>query len=175
MTSALLAAVRCDRGDVDSLLNEVAKALSGQGKRVRGVLQTQGVSNGECFCADMDLQVIGSDRSFRISQSLGPGSRGCRLNAGALADCAAFLEQSLTADTDLLILNRFGRGESEGKGFRDLIGAAVASNVPVLTALRPAYLEAWTAFGAEMACELPVERAAVLAWFHAVQDLREPA
>ncbi|WP_282604321.1 DUF2478 domain-containing protein [Pelagibius sp. Alg239-R121] len=175
MTSALLAAVRCDRGDVDSLLNEVEKALSGQGKRVRGVLQTQGVSNGECFCADMDLQVIGSDRSFQISQSLGPGSSGCRLNSGALADCAAYLEQSLTADTDLLILNRFGRGESEGKGFRDLIGAAVASDVPVLTALRPAYVEAWTAFGAEMACELPVERDAVLEWFNAVQGAHESA
>lgn len=172
MASALLAAVRCDQGDVDSLLREVERALSAEGRHVQGVLQTQGLSNGECFCADMDLQVIGADRSFRISQSLGPGSRGCRLNSGALADCAAFLEQALTAETELLILNRFGRGESEGKGFRDLIGAAIAAGVPVLTALRPAYAEAWTAFGAEMACELPLEKEAVLAWFHEMQGLR---
>ncbi len=172
MTSALLAAIRCDHGDVDALLRSVEEQLSAQGRRVQGVLQGRGLSNGECFCADMDLEVIGSDRSFRISQSLGSQSRGCRLNSGALADCAAFLENNLNPDTDLLILNRFGRGESEGKGFRDLIGAAVAAGVPVLTALRPAYAEAWAAFGAEMACELPLERDAVLKWFEAMRGLR---
>ncbi|TQV76104.1 DUF2478 domain-containing protein [Denitrobaculum tricleocarpae] len=172
MSSVLLAAVRCDHGDVDALLNEVGQTLCGQGKRVQGALQTRGLDNGECHCADMDLQIIGSDRSYRISQSLGPQSRGCRLNSGALAECAAYLEQNLSSDVDLLILNRFGRGESEGKGFRDLIGAAIASDVPVLTALRPAYVEAWAAFGAEMACELPTERSAVLDWFQDVQDAR---
>lgn len=172
MSSALLAAVRCDHGDVDALLIDIGKTLSGEGKRVQGALQTRGFDNGECHCADMDLQVIGSDRSFRISQSLGRESRGCRLNSGALAECAAFLEQNLSSDTDLLILNRFGRGESEGKGFRDLIGAAIACDVPVLTALRPAYTEAWAAFGAEMACDLPVERGAVLDWFKSVQGAR---
>ncbi len=172
MSSALLAAVRCDHGDVDTLLREVEKTLSRQGKRVQGALQTRGLDNGECHCADMDLQVIGTDRSFRISQSLGHGSRGCRLHTGNLAECAGFLEQNLSFETDLLILNRFGRGESEGKGFRDLIGAAIASDVPVLTALRPAYVEAWADFGAEMACELPVDRNAVLNWFNAVQGVR---
>ena len=175
MTSALLAAVRCDHGDVDSLLNEIETVLSKQGKRVQGAIQTRGADNGECHCADMDLQIIGSDRSFRISQSLGRESRGCRLHSGALAECAAYLEQNLSSETDLLILNRFGRGESEGKGFRDLIGAAIASDVPVLTALRPAYVEAWSAFGAEMACELPIERDAVLAWFQDVQGTRAEA
>ena len=173
MTSALLAAVRCDHGDVDGLLNEVETFLSGQGKRVQGAIQTRGADNGECHCADMDLQIIGTDRSFRISQSLGRESRGCRLHSGALAECAAYLEQNLSSDTDLL--NRFGRGESEGKGFRDLIGAAITSDVPVLTALRPAYAEAWAAFGAEMACELPIERDAVLAWFQDVQGARGQA
>lgn len=175
MSSALLAAVRCDRGDVDTLLLEVEKALSEQGKQVQGALQTRGLDNGECHCADMDLQVIGSDRSFRISQSLGRESRGCRLHTGNLAECAAFLEQNLSSDTDLLILNRFGRGESEGQGFRDLISAAITSGVPVLTALRPAYVEAWAAFGAEMACELPIDRSAVLDWFKSVQGARDSA
>lgn len=101
---------------------------------------------------------------------------GSPVGAGCTAEiwlnAPAFLAQNLSSETDLLILNRFGRGESEGKGFRDLIGAAIASDVPVLTALRPAYVEAWAAFGAEMACELPVDRSAVLDWFNAVQGTR---
>lgn len=172
MTPALLAAVRCDHGDVDTLLREVAENLRARGQRIQGVLQVRGAETGDCHCSDMDLQIIGSDRRFRISQPLGPGSRGCRLNPGALAESAAFLESSLTTATELLILNRFGRGESEGKGFRDLIGAAITAEVPVLTALRPAYAKAWAAFGAEMACELPADRGAILAWFDTVRGRR---
>lgn len=175
MTTPRLAAVRCDQGDVDTLLQEVAQTLTGQGRRVQGVLQLRGAETGDCHCNDMDLHVIGSDRKFRISQSLGRESRGCRLHPGALADCAAFLEDNLASGTDLLILNRFGRGESEGKGFRDLIGAAIARDIPVLTALRPAYVAAWADFGAEMACELPADREAVLAWVDALRGAPQAA
>lgn len=165
MTSALLAAIRFDRDDIDSLLADIAETLTRQGQCVRGVLQSRGGTAQECHCADMDLQSIGSHRRFRISQPLGNGSRGCRLHLGALAECSAFLESELHSGADLLILNRFGRGESEGRGFRDLIGAAIAREVPVLTALRPTYVEAWTAFGADLACNLPMDRDAVLDWF----------
>lgn len=170
-----LAAIRFDADDIDGFLDGIARALTHRGLRVRGALQSRGAAGGECQCADMDLTTLGSNRTFRISQPLGNGSHGCRLHPGALAECSAFIEGELRDGADLLILNRFGRGESEGRGFRDLIGTAMALNVPVLTAVRPTYAAAWDDFGAGLACDLPMSRDAALAWVLAVQGERRDA
>lgn len=172
---APLAAIRFDDADIDTFLLEIATTLSRAGLRLRGVLQSRGAVGGDCHCADMDLTTLGSDRTFRISQPLGNGSRGCRLHPGALADCSSFLEAELNAGADLLILNRFGRGESEGRGFRDLIGKAIALNIPVLTAVRPTYFEPWAQFGEGLSCDLPMEQDAVLDWVLNMQDVKVAA
>lgn len=172
---APLAAIRFDSGDIDYFLTGIAKTLAACGVRVRGALQSRGPMVGECHCADMDLTTLHSGRVFRISQPLGQGSHGCRLHPGALAECSSFIEAELRAGADLLILNRFGRGESEGRGFRDLIATAIQLGVPVLTAVRPIYAGAWASFGAGATCDLPMERAAVLAWATGSQEARHAA
>ena len=173
MTIFPLAAIMLEHGDIDEFLTEIATTLSARGLRVRGAVQTRGAVGGECHCADMDLTTLGSNRVFRISQPLGNGSHGCRLHPGALAECSSFIEQELEQGADLLILNRFGRGEREGRGFRDLIAKAITLDVPVLTAVRPTYADAWHDFGAGMACDLPADRDAVLRWVDSLQTVRE--
>lgn len=175
MTYPPLAAIRFDQGDIDTFLDGIARTLTKQGLLIRGAVQTRGAAGGECHCADMDLTTFGSNRTFRISQPLGNGSRGCRLHPGALAECSAFIEQELEQGADLLILNRFGRGESEGRGFRDLMFKAMTLDVPVLTAVRPTYADAWAAFGAGTACDLPMQLDAVQGWLASVQQTHEAA
>ncbi len=170
-----LAAIQFETGDIDGLLSDISQTLGRQGLIVRGALQTRGPEIGECHCADMDLTTIGSTRVFRISQPLGNGSHGCRLHPGALAECSAFLADELSQGADLLILNRFGRGESDGRGFRDLISVALGLGVPILTAVRPTYVEQWAEFGAELCCDLPMERAAVLNWVSDQLRLKDAA
>ncbi|UWQ86009.1 DUF2478 domain-containing protein [Leisingera caerulea] len=175
MNQSFLAAINFETGDIDGLLADVATSVDALGLTVRGALQSRGATIGECHCADMDLTTIGSNRTFRISQPLGNGSHGCRLHPGALAECSSFLERELLRGADLLILNRFGRGESEGRGFRDLIGKAITMNIPVLTATRPLYAEAWTAFTADAGCDLPMDRDTVLGWLATVNEARHAA
>ncbi len=170
-----LAAIHFDDADIDGFLAGIAETLRAQGLTVRGALQTRGAVGGECHCADMDLTTLGSGQVFRISQPLGNGSRGCRLHPGALAICSAYLEDEIAQGADLLILNRFGRGEAEGRGFRDLIGRAMTLDLPVLTAVRPTYAEAWTGFGAGAACDLPMNRTAVLDWITGTREARDAA
>ena len=170
-----LAAIDFEHGDIDAFLAGIAATLAARGLRVRGALQTRGAEGGDCHCADMDLTTLGSNRVFRISQPLGNGAQGCRLEPGALAECSRFIEQELEQGADLLILNRFGRGERDGRGFRDLIAKAMLLDVPVLTAVRPTYAAAWHAFGAGMACDLPADRDAVLHWIDSLQMARTPA
>ena len=142
---------------------------------MKGVLQSRGAADGECHCRDMDLQVIGSNKVFRISQSLGQGSGGCRLHPGALAECCAFLEQQLLDGADLLVLNRFGKGESDGRGFRDLISLAMTLEIPVLTAVRPTYLAAWQEFSDGCGTTLPFSPGCVEEWIRPKLISRRPS
>ena len=73
---------------------------------------------------------------------------------------------------DLVILNRFGRTEAEGGGFRDVIAEAVGQGIPVLTALRPDFAGAWSAFGGDQACELPADSNAVMDWLSQTRAAR---
>ena len=175
MSFSPLAAIRFDHGDIDTFLDGIATSLTASGLCVRGAVQTRGAVGGDCHCADMDLTTFGSACTFRISQPLGNGSKGCRLHPGALAECSAFIEQELEQGADLLILNRFGRGESEGRGFRDLMVKAIALDVPVLTAVRPTYAMGWAEFGAGAASDLPMDRDAIHQWFTSVHKARQAA
>lgn len=171
MHSKLLAAVRFEENqDVDALLAEFAANQIARGSVVRGVLQSRGEQTGECHCRDMDLALIGTGQTFRISQSLGTGSSGCRLHAGRLAECSAFLDHQLEQGCNLLILNRFGRGESDGHGFRDLINKAFAMDVPVLLAVRQLYLKDWLAHVGNCADVLPPDYRCLEDWFEGLNN-----
>ena len=160
-----LAAVLFDEGqNIDGLLAAFVQRQLKSELNVKGVLQKRGHAGGDCHCRDMDLQVIGTSKIFRISQPLGRGSSGCRLHPGALADCCVYLEQQLHAGVDLLVLNRFGKGESDGRGFRDLISIALSLGIPVLTAVRPTYLPAWQEYSDGCGSTLPFSAELVEKW-----------
>jgi hypothetical protein len=65
---------------------------------------------------------------------------------------------------DLLILNRFGKGEAEGRGFRDVMSQALLAGIPVLTAVRETYAAEWQEFSGDMGYDLEPEFAAVMGW-----------
>ncbi|WP_371225085.1 DUF2478 domain-containing protein [Roseovarius sp. 2305UL8-3] len=171
MTSPMLAAIPFDTQDVDGFLGDISQSMKSCGLTVRGVVQSRGAIQGECRCADMDLTSLGSRQVFRISQPLGNGSRGCRLHLGSLAVCAAHLQDQIAQGADLLVLNRFGRGESEGRGFRDVIAQALGAGIPVLTAVRPTYWAAWRGFAGDAAVTLPMTHAAVFDWFQSTREI----
>jgi hypothetical protein len=170
-----LAAIRFDHEDVDAFVAGFIADLQSAGWRLGGVVQSRGLADADCHCADMGPTPIATGEVIRISQPLGNGSRGCRLHPGALGDCAAALERALEARPDLLVLNRFGRGESAGRVGRDLIARALGEGVPVFSAVRATYADAWSAFGAGLAVDLPLSRDAVHAWAEAQKDERHAA
>ena len=162
-----IAAVTYERDTrVDLLLEQVARQLSADGVRVAGYVQRESGGDDGC-CAEMELEDLATGERTRISQPLGAEARGCRLDPQAMAAlCGRFIEYSL-AGAELVVLNRFGKGEAEGQGFRRIIEEAVAGGVPVLTAVHPTYAADFDAFGGGAAAQLPRDREAVLAWCRA--------
>lgn len=123
-------------GEADRILARLSAGLADAGLRLAGAIQVNTDQGTDCAC-DMDVLVLGEeDMPIRISQSLGSGSTGCRLDAGALEMAAARVSARL-AGAELLILPKFGRQEAIGRGFRSVIAQAVAQDVPVLLHVPP--------------------------------------
>jgi len=169
-----LAAIVYDAGlRIDDLLTRIADRLRADRINLAGVLQENAGGGGAGVCSAMTLVDLTSRGRFRISQDLGSQAEGCRLDAHGLAEIGVLLERPLGRDVELLMLNRFGKAEAEGGGLRSAFVRAMEAGVPVLTAVRPHYIEAWSKFHGRLAVDLPTDLDAVLAWCQAsVQELR---
>lgn len=153
-----------DRGGSDRLLAEVAEALWAGGVRLGGVVQVNTEFDPDQPCL-MELRVLPDGAAFRISQSLGRHSSGCRLDAAGLEDAVGRVGAALTAmPPQVLIVNKFGKQEAEGRGFRPVIAQALALGVPVLTSVSDKNRSAFDLFAADFATLLPADEAEVLSW-----------
>ncbi len=163
-----------ERGTVDRLLSEVARVLSEQGWLLAGVVQEnlERASGGPC---DMDLHVLATDHRIRISQNLGAMAQGCRLDPVGLEQAAGLVEQVLDgaggARPRLLIVNKFGKQEIEGRGFRPLIGRALMQDIPVLVAVNALNMRAFQDFAAGMGQSIEPSPEAILHWANATQPV----
>jgi hypothetical protein len=99
-----------------------------------------------------------------ITQSLGSGSAGCRLDPGAITQAVAAVEQKSADAFDLFILNKFGPLEAEGRGFCAAIGSALERDIPVLVGVGKACREAFDAFAGGVAEVLPPDCEATHEW-----------
>lgn len=160
------------RGDTDPVLATLAADLAGRGLRCCGTVQIN-TAKDNCGRADagpcdMDVRVLPDGPVLRISQNLGPQSRGCRLDPAALETAVGLVAARLSSGADLLIVNKFGKHEAEGRGFRDVIAQAVAIGVPVLVGLNALNREAFEAFAGGMAIRLPCNPETLKEWVDSV-------
>lgn len=159
------------RGDTDLLLQGLANDLAARGLRCCGTAQinSERADAGPC---DMDVRVLPDGPVLRISQDLGPQARGCRLDPAALEKAVALVAATLSSDADLMIINKFGKHEAEGRGFRDVIAEALAMDLPVLVGLNALNRQAFEGFAGGLAIEVPPDPKALMAWF---DDVTTPA
>lgn len=168
-----LAAIGYQTGfKIDDFLRRVVDRLRADHVSLGGALQ-ENTGGGEGLCSAMTLVDLASQRRFTISQDLGPESAGCRLDAHGLSEIGVLLDRTLDQNIELLLLNRFGTAEAEGGGLRSVFVRAIDAGIPILTAVRPPYLDAWAEFHGGLAVDLPPDLDRVLAWCNdAVRELR---
>lgn len=162
----LLAAVVYEAGsgaDTDRLLTAVADTLLDSGLRVAGTVQRAFERADRCAC-DMIVRDLATGGEVKISEDRGPNARGCRLNPAMLEALVGSTAAALEGGADVLILNKFGKQEAVGAGFRQVIAQALADEVPTLIGVNAAYLDSWRAFAGEFADELPANAGALLSW-----------
>jgi nucleoside-triphosphatase THEP1 len=150
------------RGRTDALIAEVAALLQAEGVRLAGTVQSNHEREGRRKC-DMDLRVLPDGPIVRISEDRGDLARGCTLDSGALEQTVHAVQQRLDG-AEVLIVNKFGKREAEGRGLVPVIAEALDRGLPVLIGVNGLNLAGFLAFAGEGVTALPTDPALIAAW-----------
>ena len=150
-----------------------------RGLRVAGVLQHPVCSDTAGHC-DVALEELTTGLRTDLFEDRGPGASGCRLDVAALAEVNAQVARSLDAEPELLILNKFGKVEAEGRGLLDLVAIAIDRGIPVVIGVPIRNLEAWRNFAGGLSAEFTGDPSETMDWLNrtfpvAVAQSPEPA
>jgi len=129
--------------DAATLLANLSQTLRQRGHRVGGVLQRPGKCGPQTLQEAVDIM---TGRCTSLCQTLGSGSESCRLDTGGLAEAAGWVQRATEENVELIIIDKFGKQEAQGKGLRAEISQAALSGIPVLTAVSRRVLPDWQEF-----------------------------
>lgn len=150
-------------GQTDAVLHEVAGQLLADSVALIGAVQdTQ--RNGDDERKSMSLRLLPDGPEVAISQSLGRHSQGCNLDPEGLEHAAGLIAAGLENAPQLVLLNKFGKQEAEGQGFRPIIAEALSRGIPVILGVGREKLPAFLEFSGDLAQPLARSRDAILQW-----------
>ena len=158
------------RGRIDLLLRDVVDRLEAHGVALAGTVQTN-IERGDRPRCDMDLRLLPDGPTVRISVDRGAQARGCRLDAGVLEQAVLWVSHALDG-AEMLVVNKFGKQEAEGKGLAGTIAEALDRGLPVLVGVNGLNLPAFLEFADGIAQELLPDAASIADWCFAM--LAEP-
>jgi nucleoside-triphosphatase THEP1 len=156
----LAALVYDEHQDPDAALRDFATELSAQGFRVVGMVQA-----GQCADSSLSVVLLHSGETLLLAQDFDPAASGCRLDVGRLQNAGARIADVLQAGADLLIVNRFGKRERDGRGLGYLIERALEADIPVVIAVSNHRFSDWIKFAGGMSVKLACDRQALEAWW----------
>lgn len=147
------------KGQTDACLTAAVRLLQAAGLRLSG---TFALETDDPSC-DMQLQVLPDGPVIRINQNLGRQAKGCRLDGGALEQAVVEVSHRTQA-AQVLIVNKFGKLETSGRGYVPLIVAALERGIPVLIGVNALNVAELLAFVDEMAEALPGDPQVIADW-----------
>ena len=152
-----------DGQDPDAVLRDFADEVKRQGFRVVGLVQA-----GQCADSSLSAVLVHSGEKLLLAQDFDPAAAGCRLDVSRLQDVGARVADALEAGADLLIINRFGKRERDGKGLAFLIERALGAHIPVVIAVSNDRFAEWIRYAGGMSVKLACERDALQTWWRKV-------
>jgi hypothetical protein len=162
-----LAAVVYGGGDdPDGLISGFAADLRRSGHRPVGVVQLGRSCRSEN--PELGVVILPAGEVVGLASHDGRHASGCRLDTDRLASLAVRLAAAIEDGADLVIINRFGRSEAEGRGLIDLVPQALDADIPVLIAVPEQHFAAWIRFSEGMNVRLACRREALDRWWHTV-------
>ncbi len=153
----ILAVIYTDSDLVARVMLRLAPRLSAAGVRCAGFVQRDApLAEGRSHC-DMVLENLATGQRLKISEDRGAFARGCRLDGDVLATAIESACEVIHAGAEVLLVNKFGKTEAEGAGFRPVIADAIEVGVPVVIGVPWRNIESWRQFAGDFAIEISVD------------------
>lgn len=162
-THPILAIVYSDGLAADRLISDLGYKVRDAGIAVAGLVQHNQFIRDRTKC-DMEVEELASGIILKISEDRGKEARGCRLDRGALSDAAGLLSASIENGAELVIINKFGKLEAEGRGLRDTLADAVQLGMAIIVGVPYRNIEQWRAFAGGLAEECPIGSSRLHEW-----------
>ncbi len=149
--------------EMDRILETLAHGLSADGLQLAGAVQHTAHVPSSPRC-DMVLEDLGTGGIHPISVDPGIDVQGCRMEPGRIETLAGLASEAVDRGADVFLLNRFGKNEIAGRGYREVISDAVGRGVPVLVGVSAANIAKWDAFASMGYDRLDIDGAAARTW-----------
>jgi nucleoside-triphosphatase THEP1 len=160
---ALVAIVYANEAYPQATFERIVEDCRRRGLKVAGVLQHPVCSEAAGHC-DVALEELTTGLRTELFEDRGSGASGCRLDEAALAEVNGQVARSLEAAPEILILNKFGKVEAEGRGLRDLVAMAIDRGIPVVIGVPIRNLAPWRDFAGGMSVEFTDDPSEVADW-----------
>jgi hypothetical protein len=159
--------------DPDRVLHDFAVDLNARGVRAAGLVQLGHRRRDGALSA----MLVHSGETLSLFSDAGPRADGRRLDTVRLIEAGAAITRAIDRGAEIVIVNRFGRQESEGKGLAHVVEHALTVDVPVVIAVPGHRFAHWIRFAAGMTVKLPCERRALDDWWNGIRGSfgRRPA
>ena len=132
------------------------------GTKVAGVLsELDGASDRTCTAGF--LREINSGEAYQIHLETRPVGTSCDIDAAGVETAGRGVLNDL-ATSDLVVLSKFGKLETMGRGLARAFEAAIAAQKPLLTTVSEKHLEAWRSVAPDSIL-LSADEAAIRRWW----------
>ncbi len=135
--------------------------------RVGGILQ-EAVLDSVGEVTGLNAVDIFTNRRIPITRPV-TRSDECSLDVSALAQTAEIIRNAIGDRLDLVVVEKFGELEQNGKGLIDEILQTIAEGIPLLISVPEAALPVWQERSGELGSVLPFDEEAFRQWWQGLE------
>jgi hypothetical protein len=153
--------------DPDRILRDFASDLNRRGYRAVGLVQ---LGHDRPDTRQLSALLVHTGEKLSLFRDLRSWANGCRMDVNQLLQAAGQIADEIDQGADVVIVNRFGQQEREGKGLAYLIERALSVDIPVVIAVSSHRFADWIKFVDGMSVKLHCDRDSLDAWWNALSS-----
>lgn len=131
--------------------------------RIGGVLQ-EALFNSEGGITGLNAVDVFTNRRIPITRPV-KNDEECGLDVSALAQTTDIIRNAINDRLDLVVVDKFGELEQNGKGLIDEILQTIVAGIPLLISVPEAALPVWQERSGELGSVLPFTEEAFRQWW----------
>lgn len=166
ITPFAAAVYKPDTDDRMALMKFVEKQKSLK-TRVGGVLQ-EAIFNSEGGIVGLNAVDVSTNRRIPITRPV-KNDNECGLDVSALAETTDIIRNAISDRLDLVVVEKFGELEQNGKGLIDEILQTIVEGIPLLISVPKAALPLWQERSGELGSVLPYSEEAFHKWWQSLE------